>query len=125
MLQIHDAIWWLAADDELMVAPLDTATGTVAWAQAHPADPMDHPEPDVVLGIHDSLIAGAHPPAAVDAGSSSQPDPVTSRPPGPGPGGRRPGPLRPTRPGRAGRRPGRWQRQVDTQVERIVRCAPS
>ena len=63
---IHDqAAWWLADGDALMVAPLDPATGTPAWAQAHPADPMAHPQPDTVLAIQDTLIARTHPPAPV------------------------------------------------------------
>ena len=45
-----------------MVAPLDPVTGTPALGQARAADPMEHPQPDAVLAIQDTLIARAHPP---------------------------------------------------------------
>ena len=58
-LVYDDAAWWLGNDQALMVAPIDPATGTADWAQAHRADPMDHPDPTMVLTIADQLQATA------------------------------------------------------------------
>ena len=60
-----DAAWWLGEGDALMVAPIDPASGTAAWDQAHRAAPMAHRDPNMVLTIQDQLIAAAHGPAPV------------------------------------------------------------
>ena len=60
-----DAAWWLVDGDALMVAPIDPASGTPAWDQAHRADPMAHRDPNMVLTIADQLITAAHGPAPV------------------------------------------------------------
>lgn len=68
---IHDnAAWWLGEGDTLMVAPIDQATGTAAWDQAHRLDPMAYRDPSMALTIADQLITAAHgsapvPPEAV------------------------------------------------------------